>query len=191
MNAYRKGLAKAQHPDFGSLSAGALEKLPANYYLMTLYGKAVGAAMERRYRYLSQTIDDVYPSKGMQIMPAKTIIYGVLLVILGVGGYVLTQGVSMTALIPAAFGIVQIALGLIARDDSRRKHAMHVAAALGLLGLLGSFKGLIKVTASLAAGTGLERPAAAYSQSIMALMSAVFVGLCINSFIQARRAQQA
>jgi len=123
-------------------------------------------------------------------MPTKTIIYGVLLVVLGIGGYILTQGVSMTALIPAAFGIVQIVLGLIARNDTRRKHAMHVAAALGVLGLLGSFKGLTKVMASLT-GAGLDRPAAAYSQSMMALLSAVFVGLCVNSFIQARRAQQA
>lgn len=123
-------------------------------------------------------------------MPTKTIVYGILLVVLGIGGYILTQGVSMTALIPAVFGIVQIGLGLIAQNESRRKHAMHIAAALGVLGFFGSFKGLIKVIASMT-GAGLDRPAAAYSQSIMALLSAIFVWLCVNSFIQARRAQQA
>lgn len=123
-------------------------------------------------------------------MPTKTIVYGVLLVVLGLGGYILTQGVSMTALIPAVFGVIQIVLGLIARQESRRKHAMHIAAALGVLGLLGSFSGLVKVIASMT-GAGLDRPAAAYSQSIMALLSAIFVWLCVNSFIQARRAQQA
>ena len=123
-------------------------------------------------------------------MPTKTIVYGILLVVLGIGGYILTQGVSMTALIPAVFGIVQIGLGLIAQNESRRKHAMHIAAALGVLGFFGSFKGLIKVIASMT-GAGLDRPAAAYRQSIMALLSAIFVWLCVNSFIQARRAQQA
>ena len=122
-------------------------------------------------------------------MPTKTIIYGVLLVLLGIGGYALTQGVSITALIPAAFGFVQIALGLIARQESRRKHAMHIAAALGVLGLFGSVNGLVKIIASIA-GASLERPAAAYSQSLMALLSAIFVLLCVNSFVQARRQQQ-
>ena len=36
----------------------ALEKLPSNYYLMTLYGEAVGAAVERRYHFLARTMNN-------------------------------------------------------------------------------------------------------------------------------------
>lgn len=122
-------------------------------------------------------------------MANNTIVYGALLIALGVLSYILTQGVSITALIPAAFGVVQVALGMLAKHESRRKHMMHLAAALGLLAFAGSVSGFLKVITSLS-GTALQRPAAAYSQSIMALLSAGFVALCINSFIQARRARQ-
>lgn len=39
----------------------ALEKLPSNYYLMTLYGEAVGAAVERRYQFLARTMSNPHP----------------------------------------------------------------------------------------------------------------------------------
>lgn len=121
-------------------------------------------------------------------MPQITIAYSVLLIILGVAGYALSGAASVTALIPAFFGIVFFILGMVAMRENLRKHAMHGASALALLAILGTFGGVINAV-KLVTGAEVERPAAAISQSIMLLLSAVFLGICVNSFIQARRAR--
>jgi hypothetical protein len=121
-------------------------------------------------------------------MATKTIGIAVALILLGVAGYAFSGFVSITALIPAFFGVVLLALGILARDDKKRKMAMHIAAAVGLLGFLGSMRGLMKLPALLQ-GEPLERPVAVLAQSIMALFTAFFVGLCVKSFIDARRSR--
>ena len=122
-------------------------------------------------------------------MAPIAMVFGAILIILGVVGYVATDRISVTALIPAGFGLALLLLGVLARKENLRKHAMHLAAALGLVGFLGSASGLPKLMTLLAGGE-VERPAAAISQSLMAVTCAVFVGLCVKSFIDARRARK-
>jgi hypothetical protein len=112
--------------------------------------------------------------------------FGIALILLGVIGYVATGMQSITALIPAIFGVLLTILGMVGREPSRRKMAMHIAAAVGILGFAGSARGLAKIGAVLA-GDPVERPAAVITQSIMAVMMLAFVYLCIRSFIVARR----
>lgn len=119
-----------------------------------------------------------------------TIAFGVILIALGVVGYVATGQQSPTALIPAAFGVLLLICGVLARKEHLRKHVMHAAAALGVLGFLGSAPGLIKAFTLLGGGE-VERPAAVASQAIMAVLSLIFVILCVKSFIDARRARTA
>ena len=119
-------------------------------------------------------------------MASKTTFFGIILILLGVGGYFGSGGNSPTALIPAAFGLALVILGSLARDERKRKHAMHVAAMIGCLGFLGSARGLAGL-ARMLSGETVERPIAVYAQSIMAVLMAVFVGLCVKSFIEARR----
>ncbi len=119
-------------------------------------------------------------------MPQLTIGLGVLLVLLGVGAYFGSGAASVTALIPAFFGAPLAALGMIALRPAARKHAMHVAAALALLGFLGAGRGLAKLPALISGGS-VERPAAVAVQSAMALLCLLFVALCVKSFIEARR----
>jgi hypothetical protein len=122
-----------------------------------------------------------------------TIVIGILLVLLGIVGYagVLGGGSGhMTALIPAFFGIVLAALGAIALKPNLRKHAMHAAAMLGVLGLAGTVPGVIKMIKWLG-GTTPERSGAVIAQTIMAAICVVFVMLCVQSFIAARRAREA
>lgn len=116
----------------------------------------------------------------------KTIVIGVALILLGLIGYFATGAVSVTALIPAFFGVVLAALGWLSRDDRRRKLLMHIAVVVGLLGFAGSVSGIPKLIRMLG-GAEIERPAAAVSQSIMAVLAGVFVALCVKSFIDARR----
>ncbi len=119
-------------------------------------------------------------------MASLTVWVGILLILMGLGGYFGTGMVSVTALIPAFFGLPVAVLGQIAKTESRRKHAMHGAVLLGLLGFLGSVPGLFKLP-QLFAGTA-QRPAAVAMQSLMAVLLGVFVALCVRSFIAARRA---
>lgn len=115
-----------------------------------------------------------------------TIIFGILLILLGLGGWFGSGGASITALIPAAFGIVLLILGVIARNEKARKHAMHVAVIVGLLGFFGSASGLVSLPAVIS-GESVARPAAVIAKSIMAVLSLLYVARCVKSFIDARR----
>jgi hypothetical protein len=115
------------------------------------------------------------------------LVFGALLVLTGIGGYAAFQ--SPTALIPVAFGILLGACGLVARREDLRKHAMHVAAVVALLGFVPSVPGLLGIPALLAGEAA--RPAAVVLRSVMALLCLGFLVVAIRSFIAARRARAA
>jgi hypothetical protein len=123
-------------------------------------------------------------------VPFVAIVCGLLLVGLGLDGYLNVVGVvrptelhTPTSLIPAYFGGVLIVCGLLALKESLLKHAMHFAAMVGLIGLLaGAGMGLPKWFSG-----GWDSSAATRSQLCLAAICLVFVILCVNSFIQARR----
>lgn len=125
-----------------------------------------------------------------EFVPFVTIGFGVLLTLIGVGGYVLSGMVSLTALIPAFLGVPMAVLGGMATKESLLKHAMHGAAMVGLLGLVGTAPGLFKFFRMLG-GAEVARPEAVKVQALVAVLCAVFIGLCVNSFIQARKARSA
>lgn len=110
--------------------------------------------------------------------------------ILGIIGYVGSGMASLTALIPAGFGLLLLILGMVARDPGKRKHAMHFAAMLGLLGFAGTAGGLMKAF-RLFGGEDVDRPNAVIAQAVMAILMLVFVAICVRSFIQARRSRTA
>jgi hypothetical protein len=118
-------------------------------------------------------------------LTATTIAFGLVLIALGVIGYAGSGGASVTALIPAIFGVVLAALGVLARNEAMRKHAMHGAVLVGLLGFLGSARGLLSLPALMSGGE-IARPTAVIAQSVMAILMLLFVGLCVRSFINAR-----
>ena len=118
-------------------------------------------------------------------MAYTTIVFGLVLTALGLAGYLLAGGVSVTALIPAFFGIVLLVLGVLARSEALRKHAMHAAAAVALIGFVGALMSLLR--APFATRSALAN----FSQVAMALLTAVFVWMCVRSFRAARRARAA
>ena len=119
-------------------------------------------------------------------MARTTIVFGIVLIVLGIVGYVGTGAVSITALIPAVIGVMLAIAGGLALNERYRKHAMHLAAAIGLLAFLGTARGLIDLL-GLIVGDDVQRPAAVLSQSVVAILMAAFVGLCLKSFMAARR----
>ena len=118
-------------------------------------------------------------------MAFTTIVFGLVLTLIGFAGYFLTGTSSFTALIPAAFGLLLLVLGFIARSDAARKHAMHAAAAVALVGFVGALMSLLRTPA------GVRSAVAVYSQLAMVVLTGLFVVLCVRSFIAARRARKA
>lgn len=123
-------------------------------------------------------------------MPIVTIVVGSLLSALGIGGYVLSESHSLTALIPLAFGTLLEACGALALQPKLKAHAMHGASALALLGVLGSSMGFISFL-KMISGTPVARPLGAQVQAAMFTICLVFLALCIRSFRQARARRQA
>ena len=74
-------------------------------------------------------------------MPRLAILIGALLTLIGLGGYLLgfrePQPPSWTALIPAGIGLVILICGFVGlRNEEARRHAMHAAVAVALLGAI-------------------------------------------------------
>ncbi len=124
-------------------------------------------------------------------MPRLSLLFGFVLVAMGICSFVATGSVHHTALIPAAFGGVLLLCGIIgATAPNLRMHVMHAAAFVGLLGSAGGLgMSLPKLSATLA-GTA-ARPIAVWMQLAMGAVSLIFLALCVKSFIEARRAQKA
>ena len=120
-----------------------------------------------------------------------TIVFGVLLIVLGVIAFVATGAEHKTALIPSGFGAVLAALGALATaKPNLRMHVMHGAVLVGILGFAGSVGGAVKLL-KWAGGTEPERRPAVIAQTIMAVLMVAFVALCVKSFIAARKARRA
>lgn len=119
-------------------------------------------------------------------IPVTTIVYGAALIVIGIVGYFMSGMVSVTALIPAFLGTLIIVSGALAQKESRRKHFMHVAVVLGLVGFIGTLDGL-PVLIAMIGGEEVIRPAAVIAKSITSLLSLIFVILCVKSFVDARR----
>lgn len=119
-------------------------------------------------------------------MPLAAIASGILLVLVGLSGYLVSDAANpVTALIPAGWGILLLVPGVVAyMAPGLRKHLMHAAAGLGLLGFLLAGGRLAMVLAQ-GEGSTLGR----LSLGAMALICAVFLALCIKSFRDARRSR--
>lgn len=119
-------------------------------------------------------------------MPRIIFTFAVIFVLLGIAAYLITGAQSWTALIPSIFGLLLVVAGAVSLKSL--KHGGHIAALVGLLGFLGTAKSLGKVPALLS-GEGIERAAAVGVQAVFAVLSLIFVALCVKSFIDARRAR--
>ena len=133
-------------------------------------------------------------------MPVVTVVFGLLLIALGLWGRFggewglwaplglpAPEQLSPTGLIPAFFGAAFVVLGLLALKERFLKHAMHLAALLGVIGFLAAgSRGVVAWRK-----TGTVQGIAGVSTVTMTALCAVFVLLCVLSFIQARRRRRA
>jgi hypothetical protein len=111
---------------------------------------------------------------------------GVALVVLGIGAYVLTSAVSITALIPAFVGVPLLACAAVARAETRRRPALAAALVIALLGALGSSMNVIKIGEAIA-GTA-QRPAAVWVSTIMFVLLVAYLVVGARALLTSRGA---
>ncbi len=123
-------------------------------------------------------------------MAKLTIVFGVLLMVVGVAGFVMTGSNHPTALIPSLIGLILAVAGSLANttDEKKRGLWMHIAVTVGLLGFLGTIKSAFDVM-QLAKGVEFPHPIAIEEKAATCLLCLIFVAFCIRSFIEARRAR--
>jgi hypothetical protein len=121
-------------------------------------------------------------------MAKVTVLFGILLILLGGLGFVSTGSKFPTSLIPSVFGVVLVTFGSLAEtpETRRRMLFMHIAVTVGLLGFLATAPALISVV-QLFKGKLFPYPAAIEEKAAMSALMLIYVLLCVRSFITARR----
>jgi hypothetical protein len=108
-----------------------------------------------------------------------TIAFAGVLMVLGFACFAMTGMEHKTSLIPAVVGIIMEPFGVLALvKPNLRMHAMHGAVTIGLLGFIAGIGGLIA-----------RRPQglALFEMLALIVITGIYVAMCVNSFIQARR----
>ena len=124
-------------------------------------------------------------------MAKVTLVFAVLLIALGLAGYLGTGSQHPTALIPAWFGLALGVFGLLAISPSegRRKLFMHINVTIGLLGLIGGAVEAVRgYVHARSAGIAPDQVALASKLTMTGLLL-IYVIFCVRSFIAARRAR--
>ena len=153
-------------------------------------------------------------------MAKTTIVFGILLIALGIVGYMgggsaaapkdgqakdasadkpdadkpaaeqTAPKKSITALIPAFVGAILAFCGVLALKESMLKHAMHGAAVVGLVGALaGAGRGVMGLGKFFSGDPSLNQRSFLFVW-LMAIICAIFVFLCVQSFIAARKRKE-
>jgi heme/copper-type cytochrome/quinol oxidase subunit 3 len=128
-------------------------------------------------------------------MPTLSVMFGVILTALGLVAYFNPEPLGVgkdgtpatpghpSSLAPAVVGALLILAGVVAMAaPGARKHAMHAAAVVALLGTVG---GLVPV---ILRNFRFEEVAVKIGLG-MAVFSVIFLALCVSSFVRARRAR--
>jgi hypothetical protein len=118
-----------------------------------------------------------------------TLVLAVLLVALGLVGYIGTGSLHPTALIPAWIGLALGIFGFLAisPNEGRRKLFMHINVTIALLGFIGSTVEAIRGYVHAASAGVAPDQIALTSKVTLAGLLLIYVILCVRSFIAARR----
>jgi hypothetical protein len=125
-------------------------------------------------------------------MAKLTIAFGILLILLGIVGFVATGSVHPTSLIPSVLGLFFVLFGVMANSDDSKKRMlwMHISVTVALLVFLGTIPADINVI-QLSRGAFFAHPASVEEKAALSLLCLIYVLFCVRSFISARRARLA
>ena len=128
--------------------------------------------MNKEFTFLGNSMENI------------AMIYGIFLIVWGIGVTILSDSQSITSLIPAIFGLPIIILSFFAKKfPDRKKLLMHIVVLIGLIIFLGGLdliRGLIQ-------GNIFVNLWASSSKFMMIISGLVFTTLCIKSFIFNRK----
>jgi hypothetical protein len=126
-------------------------------------------------------------------MARLTIAFGILLIGVAVWGFVATGSEHPTALIPGAFGLLFVLFGALANSPEAKKRMlwMHISVTVALLLFLSLIKADVQLLQLVRGTELLPHPVAIEEKAAASLLSLVYVLLCVQSFIKARRARLA
>ena len=118
-------------------------------------------------------------------MTRLTFATGGILTALGIVAFVATGAASVTALIPTFVGLLLLVCAALARRPALRRHSIHAALVIAVLGAAGSLMNVVKL-GEVFAGTA-QRPSAVVVSTIMFVLLVVYIIMGVRSFIAARR----
>ena len=128
--------------------------------------------MNKEFTFLGNSMENI------------AMIYGIFLIVWGIGVTILSDSQSITSLIPAIFGLPIIILSFFAEKfPDRKKLLMHIVVLIGLIIFLGGLdliRGLIQ-------GNIFVNLWASSSKFMMIISGLVFTILCIKTFIFNRK----
>ncbi|MFZ0663195.1 MAG: hypothetical protein WAM66_10920 [Acidobacteriaceae bacterium] len=121
-------------------------------------------------------------------MAKSAIALGVLLILLGILGFVSAGTHSALTLLPALFGFLISIFGLFALTDDAKKRMlfMHIAVTIGLIGFLANFWSIVEYVRMMR-GHQFPHPVIVEERAAAAAILLFFVLLSVRSFVAARR----
>ena len=128
--------------------------------------------MNKEFTFLGNSMENI------------AMIYGIFLIVWGIGVTILSDSQSITSLIPAIFGLPIIILSFFAKKfPDRKKLLMHIVVLIGLIIFLGG----LDIIRGLIQGNIFTNIWASSSKLMMMISGLVFTILCIKSFIYNRK----
>ena len=128
--------------------------------------------MNKEFTFLGNTMENV------------AMIYGIFLIVWGIGVTILSDSQSITSLIPAIFGLPILISSIIAKKlPNKKKVLMHIVVLIGMIIFLGG----LDIIRGLLQGNIFTNIWASSSKLMMMISGLVFTILCIKSFIYNRK----
>ena len=128
--------------------------------------------MNKEFTFLGNTMENV------------AMIYGIFLIVWGIGVTILSDSQSITSLIPAIFGLPTLISSFIAKKfPNTKKVLMHIVVLIGMIIFLGG----LDIIRGLIQGNIFTNIWASSSKLMMMISGLVFTILCIKSFIYNRK----
>ncbi|HED37053.1 MAG TPA: hypothetical protein ENI76_02230 [Ignavibacteria bacterium] len=119
-------------------------------------------------------------------MAKISILFGIILLLVGIAGYIATDETGDITLIPAILGLALVLLGIVGLKEKNLKKSMRAASLLALLGFLGAGIRLLSAFTSDIHVNPIELT----SQIIITILCAVFIGVAVKSFVKSFRIKQ-
>jgi hypothetical protein len=117
-----------------------------------------------------------------QSMENISVVYGILLIVWGVGITLISGSDSFTSLIPAVLGVPVLIFGILSIVfPNKKKLFMHIVVTVGLIIFLGGLDFLRSL------GDPFQNVWADTSKLMLMISGFIFTFLCIKSFIFARK----